>query len=304
MCKSVTFIAKAVLIIAVLFLVDQGLSPVFQRYFFKAPYGDIHDINYVMSESNEKLIAMGSSKARHHFVSYLLQDSLNMSAFNAGMDGKGIYYHYVVLTGILERYKPEIIILDLSGKDLTVSSDFGFDALNQLLPYYGKVHSLDTLITMQGFSEVLKVQSRLFRYNSKLAQLIGSYTIPYKIDKGYNPLNGNWKGGLEELERIDYQIDSTKLTYLQRFIDVARSNNVELIVTISPVFRIQTSEQGVYEELTKILKSNRIPHLMLNQSPEFLAHPEWFADPAHLNGTGARVFTNKVAQFILHHQTK
>lgn len=241
---------------------------------------------------------MGSSKARHHFVSSLLQDGLNISAFNAGMDGKGIFYHYVLLTSILERYKPEIIILDLSVKDLTASTDFGFDALNQILPYYGKVHSLDTLIAIQGFSEVLKVQSGLFRYNSKLAQLIGSYTIPYKIEKGYNPLRGKWKGGLAELERTNYQHDSTKVTYIQKFIDLTRSRGVKLVVTISPVFRMQTSEQDVYAELTKMLESNGIPHLVLNQSPEFLEHPEWFADPAHLNDTGARVFTQKVIGLV------
>ena len=52
--------------------------------------GGIKSRYYVCKESNEDVLIFGSSRAKHHYVPDIIEDSLSMTCYNTGEDGNGI----------------------------------------------------------------------------------------------------------------------------------------------------------------------------------------------------------------------
>ena len=52
--------------------------------------GGIKSRYYVCKESTEDVLIFGSSRAKHHYVPDVIEDSLKVSCYNTGEDGNGI----------------------------------------------------------------------------------------------------------------------------------------------------------------------------------------------------------------------
>ena len=56
-------------------------------------YKSNETISHVWEDSNEDIVIFGASRAHSHYNPQIIEDSLNMSAHNYGMDGCNIYVH-------------------------------------------------------------------------------------------------------------------------------------------------------------------------------------------------------------------
>lgn len=96
--KDITkIIVRVISFCALLFIIDWVVGTWSERIYYKSKYGIFHRQIYCLTESQDELMILGSSRAAHHYVPQIFEDSLGLSSYNAGSDGMCIYYHYGIL---------------------------------------------------------------------------------------------------------------------------------------------------------------------------------------------------------------
>jgi hypothetical protein len=289
----------AISFMILLFSIDWAVGSWNEQMYHKAKYGFHHRVIYSIEKSDEDILILGSSRACHHYVSQMIQDSVGMSCYNAGYDGMSIYYHYALLASRLQRGKsPKLVILDVIPKDVRIVNTGAATleyALNALAPYFGMNNEIDSLFEINGWKELLKMKSKSFRFNSKLVQTIKCDYIPTQDFNGYEPLfdvlNESDATDNEDVDLEQGKIDSTKIRYITKFIELCKTNNIKLMIYYSPYYRYKGSSE--IEVVKHLSNECGIPFYDYADDQRF-QHREFFKDIDHLNDNGARVFTNVV----------
>lgn len=287
---------------ALLVVADRGLGYISERMYYKSKYGIFHRQIYCMRESCEELLILGSSRAAHHYIPSIFTDSLGYCCYNAGSDGQCIYYQYAILASYIHRNAiPKMVLCDMTPKDAEQSegSTFSLDAaLDRLAPHYGELAEVDSLFKLKGWKESVKLKSVCYRYNSKLVQSIKCNFIPSFEDKGYEALVGDFAADEAQNEsgRIEMaQIDSLKLFYVSKMIDLCEANGIKLVMCYSPEYRC-TPSNGI-GAIKRLARQRGIPFLD-NSDKKELCKRKYFKDASHLNDTGAHLYSALVAHEV------
>lgn len=293
--KKSKFLIYIFLVLALVVAADIIVTAIVE-YSMKGEYNQkIHDT----VDSDHQMVIIGASRASHHYESKILEDSLGLSVYNFGIDGRNIFVHYAVLKSLLHnaRQKPEYVILDLCTVDIYDNPGFNKERLNILYPYYKDTvisSVLEDLIDKKEWT-IIK-NSGLVRHNSSLLQY-AQHLIKgnEQTENGYIPLEGKWDKPLETLNPSPNKIDPDKLRYLQYFIEECKANDIKLLLTVSPYFGFSKDKRWV-EEIEKIAVKNNITFLYHENDELFLRNPQLFNEPAHLNSQGAAEFTKIIIE--------
>lgn len=291
---------------ALLIAADWAVGTWSEKMYYKSKYGIFHRQIYCLTESQDEFIILGSSRAAHHYVPQIFEDSLGMSCYNAGSDGMCIYYHYGILASRIQRgCPPKMVILEVIGTDAEVSQSATFSldaALDRYAPHYGEFTEIDSMFAINGWKEKVKLLSKTYKYNSKLVQTIKCNYIPWPEDKGYEPLNGVMK--IEDGEMAadvltpssaQHNIEEQKLVYLHKFIDDCKDNNIELVMCYSPYYG-QPIPKSI-RMIEELAERKGVKFLNYGEDVRF-QKPEYFQDASHLNDTGARVYSKEISSFL------
>lgn len=289
---------------ALLIAADWAVGTWSEKMYYKSKYGIFHRQIYCLTESQDEFMILGSSRAAHHYVPQIFEDSLGMSCYNAGSDGMCIYYHYGILASRIQRgCPPKMVILEVLGTDAEVSQSATFSldaALDRYAPHYGEFAEIDSMFAINGWKEKVKLLSKTYKYNSKLVQTIKCNYIPWPEDRGYEALNGVMK--ISEGEQaadvlapssVEPNIEKRKLVYLQKFIDDCKHNNIELVMCYSP-YHNQATPASICL-IQEIAEKNDIMFLNYGDEVNF-QKPEYFQDASHLNDTGAKEYSKEIAR--------
>lgn len=293
------FFIRLFVVAVLLILTDVTIGGFFSHFYTTCRYGIFGRQVYCFTRSNEDILILGPSTASHHYVPSILSDSLGMSCFNAGSDGMAVYYHYGVLSSYKDDRKPRLVLYDIGALDWYKSKELTFTldaALDRLAPHYRQTPEIDSLFALNGWSERVKQWSLLYRYNSKLVQLIKCHRILSYEDAGYEALNGALAPGtVPGTKKGGGIIEENKVNYLQKLIDYTRANGIGLVMVISP--RYYSLGNDDFKTGKEIAARNGIPVIDMLNAPE-LMKPEYFADESHLNDIGARLFTSFVGKEV------
>lgn len=269
------------------------------KLYHDAKYSLFARQNYVLNESADDIIILGSSRASHHYIPSILTDSLGLSCFNAGSDGMCIYYHYGLLSAMIERgHKPKMVIYEVMPTDIQKSMGATFTleaALDRFAPHYGEFASIDSLFAMQGLKEHLKLYCKLYRYNSQMVQLINCRFLPKAECRGYERLDGVVSGCDNIESNYNADIEEQKLEYFDKLISLVKENNIELVMVYSPIYG-KYSSKGI-NKAKIITKNKNIAFVDLSAESEMIA-ARYFRDTEHLNHQGAILFTQKLAKIL------
>jgi len=280
-----------------LVLLDQAGGRLLQHYYLKVTSGSEYKTIYAVERSDEELLVLGSSRAYHHYVSTMLEEKLHLETYNLGRDGAGILYNYAVYRTVCERKKPKMVILDLNADEFT-AENVSYQLLYQLLPHYDKNKYIREVVALRSPWEWLKVQSRLYRYNSQLFYIALNNVRHPDMDasKGYLALQGTVKGSPEVVEKNTRGVDTLLLQYFERFLKTAAENKTEVVVCLSPVYRQYAQPSASVAQIYRICAQHRVQLLDHLQDTLFLKHPGYFRDVSHLNDTGAHLYTGKLLE--------
>lgn len=254
--------------------------------------------NYVVSASDDDCLILGSSRAAHHYNSLILQDSLNVSVYNAGLDGHGISYANGILKARVQRSKPSLVILECSSIELLRE---WLNSVSSLKPYYELYPKvLEVAQTVNGKKEKLKSKFAFYRFNSSLFPMIKTYLSMEKDhNKGFVPLsNEDSKIILDDIHKESSitQIDSVCNNVLVDFISTCKNENIQLVVCYSPILGDVKSEAMI---LSKLFEDQDILFFDYSGDTTFINHPQQlFRDNTHLNKRGADIYSQLIAHKI------
>lgn len=290
------YLFKIALFIAIVAVVDFGFGKVGDYLRDHTRSGVSEKVHYICEQCDEDVIMMGSSRMQHHYVPQVFEDSLGITAYNAGMDGNGILLSYGFLKMILERYTPKMIIYDVSGFDMYVDDNTKY--LDFMKPYYFSEHeSIESIFDDVNTMERWKMCSNLYRYNSKLFQLLGENIHPSAVlEKGYSPIHRTMNYEPKTPTNVDkkHKVDSLKMDYLVKFIDLAREHNVKLVFAASPTYfgKSRTAYNAPIKQLTDQMELVFLDHFY---DSLICSSKEFWSDGTHMNDEGAKIFSQTIA---------
>lgn len=241
---------------------------------------------------------IGASRAAHHYVPSVIEDSLHMSATNYGIDGQNIFTHYIMLKSLLEhsQIKPMVVILEIGAIDVNNTPKWNTEKLNLIYPYYKserfvKEMLVDVLDPKE--SAVLNL-SGLYRHNSKyigyLNRLINGFP---QLSDGYRPLTKQWNKPIEFNEKHEDGYHLKKIKYIEKFITTCKQENIKVVIAVSPHYKLLPEEKWV-KKVVEIAEDMGVPFLYHEKDTIYHKHKEWFNEPFHLNDEGAHFYTKQI----------
>jgi hypothetical protein len=298
--KDKIFIFPATVVILVV-LID-GLFGIFVDLYlskYSLP-GEYRKIEYLMKESSEDLIILGSSLAINAYIPEIIEDSLGITCFNGGCNSQSLPFFQCMIESMLNRYTPRCIVLSLRKEELVLNSLARFGLL---MPYYHRGNpSIDYFLEMENKGKTLFFHSNLYRYNT-----IGWRMLLYQIKsfdeierKGFVPHTiPKFQPNLDDQSMYSdyyYCLNPVREESFRKIIRLCKDAGIQLIVTLPPVY-IKFPDNGrPYEliALENLCKENNIPFINDSQSPFFLSRPDLFYDSRHLNYIGSEIYTKKI----------
>lgn len=257
--------------------------------------GIVKEVRQSAKEQEADIVVMGSSRAHHHYVPSVLNDTLNMTAHNAGVDGNGI----VLATGLYhlmtKRYQPKVIIYDVTPNfDIYQFAEDGNDTryLGYLRPYFTD-SDVKNVLTRIDPLERFKNYSSMFRYNSKIVALLKDQIVKGNFrNDGYSPLFGEMKERIVMDSEEISPVDSLKYQMMKEFLENAKRDNIHMVLTISPCLGATTSED--FAPVQDICSRCGV-ELWDYYYDTLFQRPSFFNDRMHLNDKGAQVYTSVIA---------
>lgn len=258
--------------------------------------GETQKNEYICDRTNESILIMGSSRARHHYDPRIIEDSLGLSCYNCGYDGCGSITAYGLLNILSRRYCPQIIVYEITpGFDYLQSDKDNTKYLGPLKNFYDR-EGIDSIFMTVSPTERWKMCSYMYRINTKALQMIGenimnrNETIKgfYATEKSmsYEP---NVKGENE----IRHEYDDVKIKYLKKIISLCKKHGIKLVFSVSPWYKGKVWEEWAYaEELAKV---NNIPFISHYSDTLIYRNKEYFYSQCHMNMKGAQTFTKVFA---------
>ncbi len=296
---------KFLLFFLIVFLLDRSIGGILKYLYFNQDSGLLYRTTYSIDSTKAEIVIFGSSTANHHYYPGSFEKRMNLSLYNAGRDGNSIFYHYSVLKCILKRYSPKIAILDFNIGEFK-KDEQSYDRISSLLPYYEQHPEIQYIIQQKSQYEKYKIFSKIYPYNSLLFTIaIGNSNLNkmrenIQSQEGYLPLKREWRQDIStDTSNKNYVIDSNKIDIFENFIRDCHNSDVKLYIVISPRFLKFKFEDCSISIAREIAKKFNIDFFNFSNDPDFLEHPELFADKSHLNDTGAKIYSNKVIDKII-----
>lgn len=262
-------------------------------------------------EINCDLAIYGSSRAWLHIDPEIIEDSLNLSAYNMGIDGYSFDIQYYRHNKYFRNNRNPKIILH-SVDIFTFRPRTFIYNINQFLPFMLWNSNLyDYLSSYQDFSPAEFILP-LLRYSMKAAgfdivisNILKPNTVPIR-NKGFRAQELEWNSDLDAAKKGQdhyvVKID-TNLVYLyKQFLRECKSECIEVILVYTPEYiegqKYVSNKEGcvnLYEEIA--VEYNLI---FLDYSDhEICYNKQYFYNATHLNAYGAHLFTR-----ILSHDIK
>jgi len=251
----------------------------------------------------EDVIVIGSSRGEMDYVPQLIEDSLGMSCWNAGRGGQGPPYFRAIAEGILARYTPKVVVLNMDEDELELPPNYEHAGI--LKPYYQSCPPIRPILEKASTFERILLKSRLYEYNSSFYYLFRPYLVHgldgNTAEKGWKPvakkLAIEFNGQLApEPEKIPLNPESVEL--FETTVRKLKERGCQVFIVTPPNFGRTVSASSEIEYLKEYSSKNGIPLIIYSNDTSFTSKPEYFADTEHLNVGGARIFTSNLAHRI------
>ncbi len=300
------FLKKFIILLGIVIALDFSIGKILNTLYFNQISGYMFRTTYTIEKTTADVLIFGSSRANHHYNPEILSKQLKMSVYNAGKDGSSIIYHYSVFKSIMKRYKPKVIILDISVGEFNKTQN-SYDRLSPLLPYYQTHPEIRPIVQLKSRYEKIKMLSSIYPFNSSIFSIVAGNTQLYsgndKDINGYIPLYRKLSENLTvDTTNWTLQVDPVKEEMFCAFIDECIKSGIQLFIICSPYHLNIKNQDKSIALISKITHNNSVPFFNFSSDSLFLKSTDLFSDRVHLNSYGAGIFSNLVADSILTYQ--
>lgn len=303
------YLLSVIAVVMAVVVVDKSMGFMMDYLLRSVPVTqDMGKGQFARNEVKTDLVVVGSSRAAHHYDVNMLSDSLGLSAYNVGLDGRFYLDNCCVMHALMERYSPKIIILEIAADAMYEEATNNLEGLYHY--YWNDPYVKDIVDKEEGWQTGVKLMSSLYRHNANSFKTIGYGIKGLRAGKGEDPLHGyvpiKYREKRKELELKESSAGGTGLTVSQRNIGLlhgllatAKEKNIDVYVITSPSFHSPSNRNNKSTSaIEATCRSCGAYYWDYSSEPLFLENPRWFNDGAHLNEDGAREFSRLVAARI------
>jgi hypothetical protein len=268
--------------------------------------GEFEKLKIAFEEENDfDLVVIGSSRAECQYYTPFIDSATGLRCYNLGMTGATMPFIASTLEAYLVHSKaPKYIILNLDLHSLGDNTDtvyrfpryFAF--LDNEKLYDGLRKRDDRFLYFRW----LPFYSMPYFNNRYLSNsLRGWMNKPSKYDlnyeSGFSPCNNaaSW-GDLHTATMIQTHAYISQAIWdaVNKIETVCQTKNIQLIFAVSPIFHRQeecvTDYTSAHDAFHEYAQNHSHPFIDLGHD-SLRYEKEMYADPAHLNADGARLFT-------------
>lgn len=291
------FISRFLLLTFLLVIFDTLVGKSLAFFFLRTKNQTIAKMNYSFYETKADILIFGSSRGEGHYIPQIIKDSTGLECFNTSLGGEGVFYSYALLTNIISRYNPKIVVFDLSPN--VVFDPAAIDKLSILLPYHNLNKEIQTVVELKGIFEKYKLWSSIYPYNSLLVNILTGIFKGEKgpqILKGYKPEFGSISYEVKEVKDEGFRkIDNIQIVYFKKFMRLCTEKNISVFVIVSPKYYKAPEYSETVSEFKKITSAYNQVFIDDFYSRGISDNPKYFKDPIHLNNKGAELFSRRIA---------
>jgi hypothetical protein len=271
-----------------------------------SPDGRYYKTKYSLEACNEDVVVIGSSRGEINYVSKIIEDSLGLPCWNASRGGQGTPYFRAIQEGILARYAPKVVILNVDDNDLETPPNY--DHAGVLRPFYQSCPPIRPVLDKTSTFEFLLLKSKLYAYNSSFYYLIRPYFVQgldgKTSDKGWKPRMDKMTVEMNhELEIVTAKdsLDAESVALFETLVSKFKERGCKLFFVVSPNYGRSVDDSFAIQYLREKSKQENIPLFVYSNDTAFITKPEYYVDPDHLNVEGAQIFTQHLIQQIKPH---
>lgn len=245
--------------------------------------------NIAAYETRAEILIFGSSRARRHYDTRILRDSLGMSCFNCGFNSLGINFFSFRLQQILDRYTPKMIIYDITPHYDMMQTDGTQADILGLKPYfydaraYGKIREAD-------MKEWIKCHLATYRFHGVIEEYRADDKSHSGFINGYAPLEGTWK--IKEQRHDPLTEDPAKMRMLEELMEACHTKGIKLIFVLSPYYHNDMGDLAA--GLRPVARRYGAPVIDHFNDSAFVNCDSLYRDASHLNAKGATAFTKTI----------
>lgn len=293
------YLLKIVLFFALAAMMDVAFGYVFKYLRSHAKSGVTEKCEYIANRSKDDIIILGSSRAVHHYVPQVIEDSLGMSCYNCGQEGNGVVLAYGRFKMLTSRYKPKLIIYEVTPDFDYGNIDPNSKYLSYLRPYYDKSEIKNIISVFDDEYSSLKMQSRMYQNTAKILSNIRDLYGTVDKHKGYAPIYGKMSPYNSKKHTIidNYEVDSLKLSYMEKLIVEAQSMDVPLIFMVSPRYE-DIDYFSACTPAMELCQKHNVTFCNFIDCESVSKTIEYFQDNGHLNNQGAVKYSSIVIEAI------
>jgi hypothetical protein len=271
-----------------------------------SPDGRYYKTKYSLEACHEDVVIIGSSRGEINYVSQIFEDSLGMTCWNASRGGQGTPYFRAIQEGILKRYTPKVVILNIDDNDLENRPNY--EHAGVLRPFYANHPEIRPMLDKTSKFEWLLMKSKLYAYNSSFYYLIRPYFVKgldgKTTDKGWKPRLEKMSaeiGGALEPEPPKVPLNEEAIAIFDNIVNDFQQRGTKMFLVVSPNFGRTVGASSTIEYLKKTSRERDIPLFVYSNDTAFITKPDYYVDPDHLNVDGAAIFTKHLIRQIKPH---
>jgi len=294
------FVLKVLLFFACVVVMDLAFGQIFSFLRSHAKGGSTANCEYIANRATDDIIILGSSRATHHYVPQIIEDSLGVSCYNCGEEGNGVVLAYGRLKMLTNRYKPKLVIYEI-----TPGYDYGTNEPNNkylgyLRAYYNKDGISELFDDFDDDLSWLKMQSKMYQNTSRLLPDIADNVLGRDNNQGYSPLKGKLsetKRLAAPVDRIALEVDALKLSYVQKLINLCQEKDIPLLFMMSPWYNYGDNLIE-YKPALQLCEQNHVTVVNSINESVFSENASLFQDISHLNNEGAEMYTRSILPVV------
>lgn len=295
------FVLKVLLFFACVVVMDFAFGLFFSYLRAHAKGGSTANCEYIANKATDDIIILGSSRATHHYIPQLIEDTLGASCYNCGEEGNGVVLAYGRLKMLTNRYKPKLVLYELTPGYDYGSKEPNNKYLGYLRAYYDKDGIKEVFYDFDDELSCVKMLSKMYQNTGRILPIVFDNVTYRNNHKGFEGLSGVYKvpGQATPARQEEFTIDDLKLSYLEKVITLCQSEQIPLCFMISPRYGMEKQDMTMYEPGLSLCEKYGVPVYDYINCATISDRPDYFQDEGHMNDKGATAYTTILIHDVL-----
>ena len=245
---------------------------------------------YELNDDSTDVLIIGASRAMFCYKPSIIQDSLGMRVYDAGLDGVGVIGQYLSVKNALDNGALKVVIYDLGA--LQMSKRWNQDKISNYFPYYWVNDNVKEVVDDCKPHAKWLLSSALYQYNSSWHDIIRTFLQKKTNDHGFEPLpytGEKWEPSYWKEDDTPYSPEPLAVKYMDKIVELCKANNVKLIITMAPGLGSGFKSSALF--LSHYCARNDVYFWDFTELEELNHDSKYFKDYNHINIEGVKVFT-------------